>query len=239
MAIQQVKTGLLTPTDGATSTGRYSVNVPQLGTITVFYIDITGGTASVDIEVSDDASNFFIVREGITAKTTHRLAMPCSTVAVNITANSGATVTVRYRMVIYDSPPDAIIESFEGGDVRARKILIDGDVNIISSMGTPTRFYGPAQPGTTNGTLYTVGAAKIAIIKTIHIANVTALDATITLSISGSTDALMWMKGFTVPANSTYDWTGELVLAAADTIQGLQGTGSAITVTISGDLRDT
>lgn len=238
MAIQSNKTGFLTPSGGATTTGRYSVNVPQLGTVTVFYIDITGGTASVDIEVSEDDSNFFIVREGITSKTTHRLALPCSVVAVNITANSGATVTVQYRMVIYDSPPDAIIEAFEAGDVRARKILIDGDVNVLTSTGTPTRFYGPAQPGTTNGTLYTVGAAKVAVVKSLHIANVTALAATITLSVNGSTDATMWLKEFSIPANSTYDWTGELALAAADTIQGLQGTDSALTVVISGDLRD-
>jgi hypothetical protein len=237
LAIQSVKTGTLCT---ATTTGRHSVKVPQLGTVTVFYIDITGGTASVDVEVSDDNSTFFIVREAVTAKTVHRIAMPSSVVAVNITSISGATVTVKYRQVVYDSPPDAIIESFEAGDVRARKFIIDGDVsvNLASSFGVATRFYGPAQPGTSNGTLYTVAASKIAVIKALHIANVTASAATITLSISGSTDATMWLKEFSVPANSTYDWTGELALAAADTIQGLQGTSAALTVVISGDLRD-
>jgi len=235
MAIRTVKTGLLTPEGGRTTAGRDFIKVPQLGTITMLYIVITGGTASVDLEVSEDGEEFFAVQEAITTKSTHKISWPSSVIAANVTAIAGATVTIRYRQVVYDAPPDIAIETFEGGDVRARKITIDGDVTVISQTGTNNRFYGPAQPGTSNGTLYTVPAATISLVKTIHICNVTGSAATITLSISGSTDATMWMKAFSIPANSTYDWTGELTLEAGDTIQGLQGTSAAITVTISGE----
>jgi hypothetical protein len=239
MAIQSNKEGLITPVGGRTTTGRDYLRVPALGTLTMFYINITGGTASVDIEVSEDGTDFFAVRTGITSKTTHRVSWPCSIIAINVTSISGATVTVSYRQIIYDAPPDTIIESLEAGDVRARRITIEGDVSLIGTDGTPTRFYGPAQPGTTNGTLYTVPANKIAVIKTIHATNVTATAATVTMSIGGSTDAAMWVKGLSVPANDAYDWIGEeLVLAAGETIQGLQGTTAAITVTLSGNLRD-
>lgn len=239
MAIQSNKEGLLTAVGGRTTTGRDYLRVPALGTLTMFYINITGGTASVDIEVSEDGSEFYTVRAGITSKTTHRISWPCSIIAVNTTSISGATVTVSYRQIIYDAPPDTIIESLEAGDVRARRITIDGDVFVSSDNGVPTSFYGPAQPGTSNGTLYTVPVGKIAVVKTIHATNVTATAATVTMSIGGSTDADMFFKGLSVPANDSYDWPGqELVLEAGDTIEGLQGTSAAISLVITGNLRD-
>jgi hypothetical protein len=239
MAIQQVKTGRLTVVDGRTTTGRDFVKVPQLGTITILYIQISGGTASIDIEVSEDGEEFFVVQEGITTKSTHKVSWPCSVIATNVTAIAGATVTIRYRQIVYDSPPDIAIETFEGGDVRARRITIDGDVTVNTFSGTPTRIYGPAQPGTSNGTLYTVPAAKIAKVTNIHLANVTATAATVTLSINGSADANMLMKAQSVAANSVVNFPYNYALAAADTVQGLQGTSAAITVTISAELQDT
>jgi hypothetical protein len=237
MAIQSHKAGLLTAADGRTTTGRDFVKVPQPGTITLLYIEVDGGTASIDIEVAEDEETFFKLQEAITATSTHKISWPSSIIATNVTAIAGATVRIRYRQIVYDAPPDIAIETFEGGDVRARKITIDGDVTVISETGTPTRVYGPAQPGTGNGTLYTVPAATRAVIETIHVANTTASAATITLSINGSAAANMWLNAFSVPAHSTYDWTGRLALAAGDTIQGLQGTSAALTVTISGETK--
>lgn len=98
------------------------------------------------------------------------------------------------------------------------------------------RIYGPAQPGTTNATLYTVGAAATVVVRNIHICNTTANDATISLAINGTaaTAANCWLSALSVPSNSSYDWSGFLHLSAADTLQALQGTASALTVTISG-----
>lgn len=103
---------------------------------------------------------------------------------------------------------------------------------------TATRLYGPTAPSTSNGTLYTVAASTTAIVRHIHIANTTAVDATIALAINGTaaTAGNCFLKGFTVPASGEYDWSGFLVLATTDTIQGLQGTADALTVIISGVL---
>ena len=101
---------------------------------------------------------------------------------------------------------------------------------------TIKRMYGPAQPATTNATLYTVPGATTAAIRNIHITNTTGTAATISLSINGTaaTVANCIIAAESVPANGSYDWSGFIGLAAADTIQGLQGTLSALTVTISG-----
>ena len=100
------------------------------------------------------------------------------------------------------------------------------------------RVYGPAAPGTTNGTLYTVPGATTLIVRGIHIANTTAALATISLALNGSaaTPANCFLEGFPVEADGSFDWSGFLALAAAETIQGLQGTSGALTVIISGVL---
>ena len=101
---------------------------------------------------------------------------------------------------------------------------------------TASRLYGPAQPGTGNATLYTVAAATTTIIRNIHITNTTGTAATISLAINGTaaTAANCWLYTLSIPANGSYDWSGFLALATTDTLQGLQGTGSALTLTVSG-----
>lgn len=99
------------------------------------------------------------------------------------------------------------------------------------------RLYGPAQPATSNTTLYTADAKTL--LTNIHVVNTTGADATFKLAVNGSaaTAASQITPSMTVPANGSYDWNGEasgIPLEAADTIQGLQGTSAALTVTISG-----
>lgn len=100
---------------------------------------------------------------------------------------------------------------------------------------TASRVYGPAQPGTGNATLYTVPGATTATIRNIHITNTTGTAANISLAINGTaaTAANCFLYQFSIPANGSYDWSGFLVLATTDTLQGLQGTGSALTLTVS------
>lgn len=95
--------------------------------------------------------------------------------------------------------------------------------------------YGPAQPGTGNGTLYT-STGLITVIREIRICNTTTTAATISLAINGTaaTAANCFLSAFSIPANGEYLSTGSLVLESGDTLQGLQGTGSALTVTVSG-----
>ena len=98
------------------------------------------------------------------------------------------------------------------------------------------RIYGPAQPAATNAVIYTVPSLTTVIVRNIHICNTTTAAATINLAINATatTAANCWLEAFTIPGDSVYDWSGFLHLSAADTLQALQGTASALTVTISG-----
>lgn len=111
----------------------------------------------------------------------------------------------------------------------------------------PKQFY-KGQPGTTVDILYTapavptianqVGLNPKAAAKEFWIANVTATAATITLYIIESgglvADNRAIMKGVSIQANTSYQVTGNFNIEAGGTVQGLQGTASAITVEISG-----
>jgi hypothetical protein len=92
------------------------------------------------------------------------------------------------------------------------------------------------QPGTGDTLLYTAPATG-AIVRNIHVANTTATAATVTLGLrAGATlAAANWfLPAITIPANGTYDWSGYEVLGNAETIRALQGTSTALTVTIAG-----
>lgn len=73
----------------------------------------------------------------------------------------------------------------------------------------------------------------------IHVANTTGVDATITLGLN-CTGALAaanyFLPTFIVPARGMYDWDGWKVLEGATigTIRALQGTASALTVSVDG-----
>lgn len=92
------------------------------------------------------------------------------------------------------------------------------------------------QPSTSDTLLYTAPATG-AVVRGMHVSNTTTSDATITLGLrAGATLAAAnhWWSATTVPANGTLDWSGFAVLGNVATIRALQGTSSALTVTISG-----
>ena len=93
------------------------------------------------------------------------------------------------------------------------------------------RVYGPAQPTTSNTTLYTAPAPKR--ITDICVSNTTGSAATITLQMNGSTASKRFLPAAAVPANTLWVIHAEIDLDATNTIQGLQGTSGAITVIIN------
>lgn len=99
---------------------------------------------------------------------------------------------------------------------------------------TAKRLYGPARPATTTATLYTVPGSTTAIIRNIHIANPTGSAATATLGIGADAAGIRLFDAFSVPAGEVLDWSGFLVLAAAEILTGMQGTLNAMTFTVSG-----
>ena len=111
-----------------------------------------------------------------------------------------------------------------------------------AAVASPRQLY-QGQPGTTVGTLYTAPAASAnvtspsatAYITEIVIANTTASAATISLYIGGSAAANAILSGLSIAANDTKILTGlKTAIPAGATIQALQGTAAAITLTLSG-----
>lgn len=90
---------------------------------------------------------------------------------------------------------------------------------------------GPASIANAEGTLYTCPAATTAMIQWIHIANVTGSPATVKLSVGADAVGTRLLPDLSIPANSTYDWTGFLPLAAAETLRATGGTNNALTFT--------
>jgi len=99
---------------------------------------------------------------------------------------------------------------------------------------TPKRLYGPAQLTASAATLYTVPASTTTILRYIRIANTTATDRAVTLSIGTDAAATRFFAGMTVPANGSLDWSGSIPMTAAEIIQGLAAAATALTVIISG-----
>lgn len=104
---------------------------------------------------------------------------------------------------------------------------------------TAKRMYGPAEPSTSNDTsVYTVPGSTTAIVRNIHVSNPTGSAATLTISVgnpgSTATSADLFLEAFSIPAGNTYDWSGFLVLAAAEKLYLKQGTANALTVIVSG-----
>lgn len=102
-------------------------------------------------------------------------------------------------------------------------------------MATDTlkRLYGPAQLPAAAATLYTVPAATTAVLRHIRVLNTTGTDRAVTMSIGADAAGTRFIS-MTVPANSVFDWTGNLPLAAGEIVQGFAAVAAALTAIISG-----
>lgn len=106
----------------------------------------------------------------------------------------------------------------------------------MALLDTPNDLY-QGQPGTTDTLLYTAPAAGVSAVRNIHVANTTGTAATITIGLNAGgalAAANHFMSAVSIPANGTYDWSGFKIINASGTIRGLQGTASALTVSIDG-----
>ena len=106
--------------------------------------------------------------------------------------------------------------------------------------GAIKRIAGPAYLGASVADLYTPpNAAVYTVITHIHVANVTASAATFTLYVgatAGSTGGTELFKGYSVAANSAYDWypVRGLKMLSTDFLSGLASAGSTLVVTVLG-----
>ncbi len=95
------------------------------------------------------------------------------------------------------------------------------------------------QPGTTVATAYTVPAATTVKITSIIICNTTGTAAVVTIAVvpSGGTAAAanQVFTSYSIRPNDTVVFDSPIYMNASDFIATYQGTGSALTVTISGE----
>lgn len=87
----------------------------------------------------------------------------------------------------------------------------------------------------TDTLLYTAPSTG-AVVRHIHAANTTAVDATITIGVRAGAAlaaANHFVSALTVPGNGTYDWSGFAVLGNAETIRALASV-TTVTFSISG-----
>jgi len=236
MAVNKTVQGLLTPEGGRTTTGRDFVKLPHPSCLTILYIDITGGTASLDIEVSDDPTKpdpvkFFPLKSGVTVSGVHRISMPSSVVATNVTAVSGATVEVRYRILVLDNAPEYAIDTFQEGDIQARRIDVTG--TLTTTEGTRKKL-AQAQAAASATAIYTVPASTRAEIPHIRVVNPTASARTVSLWHDGSADVNMILPPVTLDAGHWAEFDGLIYMEAGDTLVADSDAATAVTITVYG-----
>ena len=107
-------------------------------------------------------------------------------------------------------------------------------------MATTTyKILGQSAPAnTSNADIYTVPSLTSTVVSTLHIANVTATDATarVFVRIAGATAAVSNAAVYdvSIPANSFLGLTEGWTLATTDVITVRSGTASALTFTLFG-----
>lgn len=225
---QQLKAGKFF--DGVTVTGFVSVStISHLPSVFLIFATLSG-TGSYDIQVRDGTGDFITVKT-LTSSAVVRLAVPCSEIAIDLTALSGS-FTATWRSVVVEDIPDSIIEVFTNDEIQPQTILtINTEENppLMKSLGQGVLT-------TVSATLYTVPALTQTKIKYINLSNPTVTATAVTLSINGpaGTDANKIFPAIEIPAGGFAEYDGEIDLEATDTLRGLAATASLVTYTLTG-----
>ncbi len=105
--------------------------------------------------------------------------------------------------------------------------------------GTLKRIAGPAFLAAAAADIYTPPASTMyVVLRHIHIANVTAGAVTFTLYIGatgGSAAGTELFKGYSVAANSSFDYYTSTVMKSTDFLSGLASAGSSLTIEIDAE----
>jgi hypothetical protein len=96
------------------------------------------------------------------------------------------------------------------------------------------RVMGPAALAAAAATVYTAPALTTTTIRAIHVANETLLNATFTLSVGADAAGKRFFYQQQVAPGNSFDWTGSLILAAAEVVQAYASIAATLTLTMSG-----
>ena len=109
----------------------------------------------------------------------------------------------------------------------------------MALSGQLKRIAGPAYLSNAAADIYTPAAATIyTVIKHIHIANVTAGAVTFTLYIGasgGSSGGTELFKGYSIAANSSFEYYGNLKMISTDFLSGLASAATSLTIVVEGE----
>lgn len=99
---------------------------------------------------------------------------------------------------------------------------------------TLKRLAGPAQLTNSAATVYTVPGGTTTVVRDINVANTTGGAVTFTLSVGADAAGTRLYSAVSIPANSTFQRTGSVVLTAGEVIQAYASAGTSLTLTING-----
>lgn len=99
---------------------------------------------------------------------------------------------------------------------------------------TLKRLAGPTALTNAAVTQYTVPALTTTTIRSIHVCNESAASHDFTLSIGADGAGKRIFKNQQVGIGDSFDWTGNIVLAAGEVLQALADAGAVLTLVVSG-----
>ena len=220
----ETKTGKLHTAE--TGTGRVSVRLPKLPSMTLFFISITG-TATVALEISDDAV-FFIPVVSLTESSIVQFAIPASVAAANITSNAG-TVDITYRTVVLENiPADTLLVYNASAEVH-RPVILPAQV-FIPSDAVALKKLIQTQIAASPTTVFTNPADTQTAIQQMFLVNPTGVDRIVTIWHDGSADTNLILPPTTIVAGGQATFNGLIALEESDTIVADCDAATAVTL---------
>ncbi len=99
---------------------------------------------------------------------------------------------------------------------------------------TLKRLVGPAALANTSTTVYTVPALTTTVVRNIRVVNTTSGTVTFTMSIGVDAAGTRIYHAYSVSPSDVYDWSGCIVLGAAETLRAYASAATSLTLTVSG-----
>lgn len=218
--------------DAVTVTGQGVVRLPKLPSMTLFFVEITGGTASVALEISDDEVLFIPVLV-ITETSAVQFAIPCSVVACDVTAIAGATVNVTYRTVVLENiPSETLLVYNSAGKVKSP--IIKPEQQILEAAQVTRRKLAQVEVAASPTLIYTVPAATQTVIEAIMVVSTSVGDQLISLWHDGTADSNMILPPVIVYAGGLNVYDGAISMEPADTLYADCDAATAVTITVYG-----
>ena len=116
-----------------TTTGRDTLRLGQVPCTTLLTIEISG-TASVDIEYSEDEQMYIIVAT-ITSNAGVQFAIPASVLAIHVTSISSGYVRVLARTVVLDNIPSQTLIIYNNSGMVTSPVVSTTDHGNLTGLG--------------------------------------------------------------------------------------------------------